>query len=90
MKFLFSALAAAVALLGANGEMAAQASAMQLQPPPSRERLQLARSRMQQHQRAMDLGDPSRSPYYRCRGPEGPSAAKQGEQEWIRELTASC
>lgn len=85
MNKLFSAFVAALALSGLNPAVAQASGFSQAE---SRQRLELARSRMALHDRAMASGDPSRSPYHRFGGPVGQSGSRHGEEQWYRELIA--
>ena len=87
MNKLLSGLAAAVTLLAPlpslGGGTTPHSSNTGLQ---ARERLALALQRQAQHQRALALGDPSRSPYFRIRGPVGQSGSRHDEHAWYAEL----
>jgi len=87
MKSILSGVAAVLALLvplpAAGGGGLQGDPRLQLQ---SRERLELARQRQALHERAMAMGDPSRSPYFRWRGGVGQSASRHDEHSWYLEL----
>jgi hypothetical protein len=52
----------------------------------ARERLLLARDRLARHERALESGDPSRSPYYRFHTVSGQNGSRHAERSWHDEL----
>lgn len=83
MKSILSGVAAVLALVMPLPVSGTSNQRLQLQ---AHDRLELARQRQAQHERAMAMGDPSRSPYFRWRGPVGQSASRHDEHAWYMEL----